>query len=54
MSLPLNIPSIIGQVVSNTATALGYNIAYLHGTWNHIRERIVTAQGGYAPNAVFP
>lgn len=54
MSLPLNIPSIIGQVVSNTATALGYNIAYLHGTWNHIRERIVTAQGGYSPNAVFP
>lgn len=54
MSLPLNIPSIIGQVVSNTATALGYNIAYLHGTWNHIRERITTAQGGYAPNAVFP
>jgi len=54
MSLPLNIPSIIGQVVANTATTLGYNIAYLHGTWNHIRERIVTAQGGYTPNAVFP
>lgn len=54
MSLPLNIPSIIGQVVTNTATALGYNIAYLHGTWNHIRERITTAQGGYSPNAVFP
>ena len=54
MSLPLNIPSIVGQIVTDTATALGYNIAYLHGTWNHIRERITTEQGGYTPNAVFP
>jgi len=54
MSLPLNIPSIIGQVVTNTATAMGIPIQYKHGTWQHIRERITTENGGYSPNQRFP
>lgn len=54
MSLPLNIPSIVGQVVANTATAMGIPIQYKHGTWQHIRERIITENGGFSSNQRFP
>ena len=54
MSLPLNIPSIIGQIVANTATEMGIPIQYKHGTWAHIRQRITAENGGIAPNERFP
>lgn len=57
--LPKNIPQIISDIVEqvsiNLATEIGSNVAFKHGTWAHIKKRIVEeATGQPIKDARFP